>query len=168
MAITPTGLPAWVRSNNHTHYGGHLNKTNYQSQDAVNPRTDVTAQNLCRMAADLEAVQRTADLASLTFQCVDGGSPAAPTILDSDSMWDALPTPTRNGNGDVTFQWANSYTDPYGQSGAVTIAHAIPTLHGATAGQCTVELVDARTVRVRAFDAAGAALSNAKVSLEIS
>lgn len=166
MALTPSGSPAWVRTNDHTAYGGDVNKANYQSQGSVNPRTDLTAENICRLAADLAAIARTAPLARLAYTCNDA-APAAPTITSSGSMWAQDPTPTRNGNGDVTFTWAASYTDPYGVSGNVNIIGAKATLVGTTASEIPVELVDAHTVRVRAFDTAGAAISDAKVALVI-
>lgn len=140
MAVTPTGAPAWVRLSDHTTYGGNTNKTNYQSQGAVNPRTDVTAEQFSRLVADLEALVRVGSFAVITFTCNDT-VPAAPTVDDYDSMAGTAPTGARVSSGVVTFTWDASYLDPYGVSGDIHIAHAIVT--GTSASQVgTVVLSD--------------------------
>jgi hypothetical protein len=174
MSIVPTGNPAWVRSNGHTAYGGNVNKVNYQSVGTVNPRTDLSAENLCRIAADLAAVARVSPFAVMTFTC-DDTTPAAPTINTYYAMAGSSPTPTRNGNGDVTFQWAGSYADDYGVVANANIIAATATVvtSGANTYVATVELLDANangvfeSVRVRVVDQAVAAVSNAKVCLTI-
>lgn len=179
MSVTPTGYPAWQRSSDHTVYGGHTDKTNYQSAGLVNGQTDVGAEAICRIAADLEAVHRTAAFCELRFLCNDS-SPAAPTIefvnqmtgIRSTSYAGAsppagFPSAARNGNGDVTLTWASSYNDPYGVAGTVNIVHGIPSLHGATPGDVTVDILTATTVRLRATNAAGAAIADARIGLEV-
>jgi hypothetical protein len=64
---TPTGLPAWTRTADHSTYGGDANKANYNDEPIVNPRTDVGADSFQRITADLAAVTRMADFAVLTF-----------------------------------------------------------------------------------------------------
>ena len=172
MSITPTGYPVWVRANGHTAYGGHINKTNYQSVGTVNPRTDLSAENLCRIAADLAAVARTAPFSVCTFQCSDA-VPAAPTLSTYYAMAGNQPTATRNGNGDVSFLWQDSYADDYGVIANANIVAAVGMVltPAATPGYVTTEISDADadgvndTVRVRVFDENGMAVSNAVVSL---
>lgn len=178
MTTTPSGAPAWVRTNTHEEYGGHLDKVNYQNQPAVNARTDLGAESLTRMAADLAMLARTAPFSIVTFTCDDSGT-GAPVVSAVNQMTgirstsyvgDAAPTGfpsgARNGNGDVTFTWAASYLDPYSVSGAVSIKHATVEVHGTTAAIKTVTIT-ATTVRVRLFNDAGAALSNAKATLKV-
>ena len=171
MSITPTGNPAWVRSNGHTAYGGDINKTNFQSIGTINPRTDLSAENICRIAADLAAVARTAPFAVMTYTCNDT-VPAAPTIASYFAMAGSAPTATRNGDGDVSFTWANSYADDYGVSGNAHIVAATATGYSPLfLSITTVELLDSNAdgifnrVRVRAFDELGAALLDPKITL---
>lgn len=172
MSIVPSGNPAWSRSNGHTAYGGNVNKVNYQSVGTVNPRTDVSAENICRMAADLAAVARTCPFSAMRFTC-DDVTPAAPTIDSYYAMAGSQPTATRNGPGDVSFEWANSYMDDYSVSANANIMGAIATVHSVAAADyiATVELIDGDadgvndTVRVRVVDGAGAAVLNPTVTL---
>ena len=130
-----------MRSNDHTAYGGNVNKANYQSVDSVNPRTDLSAENLARMAADLAAVARTSPFAVLTYTTNDS-SPAAPTIDDYDAMAGNNPTGARVGDGSVTFTWDASYNDPYSQSGDIHIIGATATVHGSNDSTPTITLSD--------------------------
>lgn len=169
---TPTGSPAWRKLNDHATYGGHTSKQNYQSQGAVNPLTDVTAEQFCRLASDVAALQRVAEFCLLTYTCNDA-APAAPTINEYDAMVSTVPTGTRNGNGDVTFRWLATYNDDYGVAGAFNIAHCLAAVVGSTACSVSYELIDAdvdglyESVRVRALTAAGAGLSDAKITLTV-
>src|SRR5262245_3366112 len=138
MTTVPTGLPAWTRTATHEQYGGHANKADYQGQGVVNPRTDVGAAHIARMAADLEAAVRTAPFAVLTIKNQDtqherldsGGrgtgfidpGPDAP-LIESPFMMTGVrtmsyagafphtgfPPAARNGTGDVTLTFASSY-----------------------------------------------------------
>lgn len=174
MSIVPSGNPAWSRSNGHSAYGGNVNKINYQSVGTVNPRTDVSAENICRIAADLAAVARTCPFATMTFTC-DDVSPAAPTIGSYYAMAGSSPTATRNGDGDVTFEWAASYLDDYGVSAAANIVSATACVHvlAMNVHIATVELIDSDadgindSVRVRVVDAAGAAVADPTVTLTV-
>lgn len=182
MSTTPNGYPAWVRSADHTTYGGHADKTNYQSQGVVNPQTDIGAEAFTRLVADLEAIQRTAPWCVLTVTCNDA-SPAAPTITvinqmtgvrtasySGDAAPSGYPSAARNGNGDVTITWATSYADPYGVTGTVHVAHATASAHGSSSASVAVALTDTNAdgfneaVRVRCWSA-GAALADATFTL---
>ena len=126
MSINPAGAPAWSRAADHTDYGGHVNKRNYQSQGAVNAQTDVTAEQITRIAADLAAAVRTAPFAVLSFTT---SSTAAPTVHPCRLMTGALATayagdvpPTgypsveATGADEVTITFAASYSDDYSVS----------------------------------------------------
>jgi hypothetical protein len=185
MAIVPTGAPAWVRSSDHTTYGGDQNKTNWHTQGATNPRTDVAAEAFCRLADDLAACMRTAPFCTLTMTC-DDATPANPSVTVVNQMTGVrvtsyaggsppagFPTCIRNGNGDVTITWATSYTDDYGVAGNVHIVHHEITAHGSVAlipvGVLTDTNVDGlnEAVRVRIFTTAGAAAASPTFSLSV-
>jgi hypothetical protein len=171
MAIIPTGQPAWTRTASHTNYGGHVNKRNYLSRGKIDALTDVGAEEICRMAADLEAIARTAPFATITFLCNDTFplSGDAPTIETAMLMTGVrltsyaggapptgYPSAARNGDGDVTFTFDASYSDAYGVAGAFAIKHAVGNVHGTTAGEAVFEILTATTLRVRLFDGASA------------
>lgn len=187
MSTVPVGDPAWVRTADHTVYGGSTDKTNWQSQGVTNPLTDVGAESFVRMCADLAAVSRTAPFATLTAQCFDS-APTAPIILIANQMTGVrlvaylgsaaptgFPSAVRNGNGDVTFTFANSYLDPYGVVGFLNIQHVECTCHGTAAVVPVVTISDADadgnndTIRVRCFAfPGGAAAANPKFTLSLS
>lgn len=178
MSITPTGAPAWTRQTSHVDYGGNVNKRNYMGQGVINALTDVGAEDFCRLCSDMAAVARTASMWVLTYQCKDS-SPAAPTVravcgmtgvqlvsYEGNAPPAGFPSAARNGNGDVTFTFDASYADDYGVSGAwapVTCNTSV----SATAAREATWVVSGSTVRVRVFDAAGAAVSDPLVSLEV-
>lgn len=179
-AIVPSGAPAWVRSNDHTVYGGNTEKTNYQSQGVVNPRTDVGAEAIARMAADLEACARTAAFCELTIQC-DDATPANPTVLVVNQMSGSrvvsyaggsppagFPYAIRVSNGVVDVNWASSYNDPYSVAGAVNIKHALAAAHGTSALATTCSVSSTTSVRVYVWNvAAGTAATSPKFTLEV-
>lgn len=180
MTTIPNGLPAWVRANSHTDYGGDVDKHNYLSQGVVDAQTDVGAEAICRLAADMEAIHRTAPFCKLQYLNNDS-SPAAPTInivhmqtgvrltsYAGNAAPTGFPSAARNGNGDVTFTFAASYLDPYGVSGPFQVSDAHADAIGSTVMIATPEIVSATTVRVRVTDGTGTALLNKTVQLEIS
>lgn len=175
--MTPDGSPAWMRVAAHTDYGGNTNKTNYLSRGVIDALTDVGAEALCRIAADLEACVRTCPFATITYLCSDS-APAAPTIeviymmtgvRITSYLGSAAPTgfpsAARNGAGDVTFTFASTYSDPYAVSGAFAPSHAIAGVHGTTAGEAPC-VISGQTVRVRGFNGASA-LSNPRITLQV-
>ena len=136
MAITPTGSPAWVRAMSHEDYGGHTDKTNWQSQGVVNPRTDVGADAFSSLCSHLAACARTAPFCVISLTLNDT-SPAAPTVNSVRMMTGVrstsyaggsaptgFPTCTRVSDGVAYITFASSYDDPYGIAGAYTPAHA--------------------------------------------
>lgn len=178
MAITPAGAPAWTRTASHTQYGGHPNKENYLSQGVIDAETDVGAEHIARLAADLEAMARTAPFATITFLCNDS-SPGAPTIESvfmmtaiqsvpyaGDSPPTGLPEATRSGTGHVVFTFADEYTDPYGVTAPFIPTHALANVHGSTAADATVD-VSGQTVTVRVFNNAGSAIADKRVTLTV-
>src|SRR5689334_20554830 len=119
MAIQPTGAPAWTRTASHVHYGGDVNKENYLSRGVIDATTDVGAAELCRLAADIEAIVRTLPFATITYLCNDA-APAAPTILSVYMMTGielvsyaggspptGMPSGSRTGTGHNVFTFAS-------------------------------------------------------------
>ena len=178
MAITPTGAPAWTRQTSHVDYGGNVLKRNYMGGGVVNALTDVGAEDFCRMCSDLASVARTAAVWVITYVCSDA-APAAPTIEVANGMTGVrlvsyvgsaaptgFPSAARNGNGDVTFTFAATYSDDYGVAGAWVPVTADAGLHGTTGGAAPC-VISGSTVRVRAISHAAAAISDARVTLEV-
>jgi hypothetical protein len=178
MTITPSGSPAWARTADHSHYGGHTDKRNYQSQGVTNPRTDVGAEAIVRQAADTAAAVRTAKFASITYTNNDS-SPAAPTvsglemmtgIVQSPYAGDAPPTgfpgAVRVGAGHVKFTFASSYTDEYGVAASFSPRRAKASGHGSAFVNCTC-VVSGQDVDVYCWDAAGVALAGKTVTLTV-
>ena len=174
MTITPTGLPAWYRTANHQVYGGHTDKRNYQGQDAVNPLTDVTAANWCRMATDLAAVVQTAPFAIITMTLNDSGT-TDPTVNSYTAMSGATPTVARVSDGVATITWSDSYSDEYGVSHDIDFTEAEASCHydNSTAGFAAAALSDSSSngknnrVTVTVEDAAGNALTDQKVTIVV-
>jgi hypothetical protein len=179
MAIVPSGVPPWVRTNDLTHYGGHPNKENYLSRGSIDPLTDVDASQFSRLASDVAALQRVAQFCTLTILCNDS-VPAAPTVeyvhmqtgvtaisYAGDDPPDGFPSAERVSNGVVDITFDSSYTDPYNVSGAFSITHLIPGLISTSAGEAIAERVSSTVVRLRAFNSAGSAVSNARMTLSV-
>lgn len=172
MSIVPSGNPAWVRTNAHTAYGGNINKTNFQSIGTINPRTDLSAENICRIAADLSAVARTCPFAVMTFDCFDT-VPLPPNILAYYAMAGSAPTRVRNGIGDVTFTWQNSYTDDYGVAGNFSIIAFTLASQGSSLAFVNAVRIDPdadsrfNQLNVRISDNAGVPIPDARVALSI-
>lgn len=168
MAIIPNGLPAWTRTASHTNYGGHINKRNFLSRGVVDALTDVGAEAICRLAADLEAMARTAPFAAITY--LNRDTLTTTPLIESVHMMTGVrltsyaggvaptgfPSAARNGNGDATFTLASSYTDAYGVAGTFAIKHACCSVHGTGAGEGVVEILTSTTLRVRLFNGASA------------
>jgi hypothetical protein len=170
--IVPTGSPAWVHANNHETYGGNVNKENYQALDSINGRTDVSAQEFVRGAADLAAMQRTASFCTLVYRCFDT-IPGAPRVESYLAMAGSTPTPARVSNGRVTWTWLASYSDPYSQTGLLHIVgctYAVEGIGGRNAGYVLsdpdINGYNER-VEVAAFDDAGVALVDPVVTLTV-
>ena len=179
MPVIPTGVPAWLRQNSFASYGGDLEKRNFASRGVINPKTDVGAEAFSRITADLAACALTAPAAVMTILC-DDTPPAAPTVEYASLMTGVrttsylgsspptgFPAVTRNGNGDLSITFSASYSDPYGISGAFTAKHVRAQLNGSVAGMATATIISATIVRVRAFVAAGTAMSNARVTVVV-
>jgi len=179
MPIVPDGVPLWVRSVDFAHYGGNTEKANYLSRGAIDALTDVDATQFARLTADAAAIARVSPFCVLTLTCRDSGS-LAPEITYvhmatgvrlvsyfGDSAPTGFPSAARNGNGDVTVTFASSYSDAYSVTGAFSISHAkVGVIHTAVA-RAVAQVATSTTVRIRAFDASDAALSNATMTLSV-
>lgn len=180
MPVVPNGLPAWTRTASFEQYGGDVDKRNFASRGAINPKTDVGAEAFSRMVADLAAVARTAPFLVARVRCNDSFSPGPPSIewcammtgiravsYVGNSPPAGFPAFARNGDGDITITLAASYVDPYGVAGAVSIQQATAQLNGSLAGTATGEPLTATTARFRAFVAAGTAKQDARMTITI-
>lgn len=178
MPVTPTGSPAWTRTADYTQYGGHANKENYLGRGPIDALTDVGAEEFSRAAADLAACARSAPFAILDITCNDT-SPAAPTFnyvammtgirttsYAGGSPPTGFPGGDRNSAGSISIHFESSYTDEYGVAGSFTPRLVSVSLAGQTPGMCTWE-ISGSTVVLYAFSDAGAALSDARITVEV-
>ncbi len=176
--MTPTGRPAWARSVTHLDYSGHPQKRNYQSQGVVNPRTDVGAEGFTRLVADAEATTRTAPMISMRYTNRDG-TPDTPLVLsaymmvgvslsgyEGDLAPDSFPDGARNGTGDVTFTFDSSFLDAYGISEPFVPTQCLVSCEGTTFASATY-VISGQTLRIRVWNAAGAALADKNVSVVV-
>lgn len=179
MAIVPAGLPVWSNTSSHTYYGGNTEKQDYLNQGPIDALTDIAANEWVRAAEDLAATARTADFAVIQYTNNDG-SPAAPTINTAklmtgenlagyagDAAPAGFPSAARNGTGDVTFTFASTYTDAYGVTQALTIRGAQATVNTTTIGHDATASWSGQTVTVKVTNAAGTAVADQDVTLEI-
>lgn len=176
---TPSGSPAWTRTATHTIYGGNLNKRNLLSVGAIDAQTDLTAEQLARIAADLAAIVNVAPFMVIRYTNNDT-SPAAPTIQSiygqtgvvttpyaGDTPPTGFPSAARNGNGDVTFTFASSYTDPYGVSGSHSLGMALLTASSSSARQTTYETVGGTGIRCHIYNGTGTATTDDTATLMV-
>lgn len=179
MAIVPTGSPLWARTVDIAHYGGNVEKSNYLSRGAIDALTDVDAEQFARLTADAAAIARVTPFCTLTLTCEDS-DPGAPTITyvhmatgvrlvsyDGGAAPTGFPSASRNGTGDVTVTFASTYSDAYGVSGAFSISHAKACVVHTAVARAVAQVATSTTVRLRAFDASDAALSNATMTLTV-
>ncbi len=179
MPIVPQGSPLWERTVDFAHYGGNVEKSNYLSRGAIDALTDVDAEQFARLTADAAAMARVAPFCVGTVTCRDSGS-LAPEFnyvhmatgvrlltYSGDAPPTGFPSGSRNGTGDITITFASSYADPYAVSGDFAISHAkVGVVHTAVA-RAVAQVVTDTTLRLRAFDASDAALSNAKFTFSV-
>lgn len=180
MAVVPTGSPAWTRTVSIEHYGGHVDKENYLSRGAINPLTDVSAEEFSRMVADQAAAVRTADFAVILVECNDGAT-ADPTIhwaslmtgvrstsYEGDAAPAGFPACERISNGVIRFTFDSSYEDEYGVSAAFAPASARATVQydEVTTGLARTS-VSGQLVTVSVLTLGGSALSDQIVLVRV-
>jgi hypothetical protein len=160
MTTTPSGLPAWARTNDFTAYGGNLNKRDYNDLPIVNPQTDVSAAQISRIAADLEAVARMADFCQITVTMGSGSE--APTVTECRMMtgiYDGagysgtspptgFPRVTGVSDGVVDITFSGAYYDAYSVAsvfqptfcGASIVSNSASLAQSMTSGTDTVRI----------------------------
>lgn len=137
--MTTYGTPPWNRTMVLEDYGGHANKRNYGGRGVVDPRTDIDAGQVQRMAADLCAVARVAPFSVVT---VDGATTpnvthavvgAVETVSSGyvgSSPPAGMPTVTHVGTGHFKLVWEVSYSDASGDSANFVPSAAAPSIAG--------------------------------------
>lgn len=176
MAIVPTGVPAWVRTVSIGHYGGHADKQNYLSRGAIDPLTDVDAEEFVRATADLAAIVRTGPFAIITYTNGDTSPPTVESVLmmtgvrltsyAGDTPPTGFPGGAGLGAGHATFTFEASYLDEYGVTGAFAVTGAKATVHGSDFAVASVE-ISGNVVTVRCKDAAGLDVGSKRVTLQV-
>lgn len=148
--MTTAGTPPWNRTMVLGDYGGSVDKRNYGGRGVVDPRTDIDAGQVNRMAADLTAVARTAAFSVVT---VDGAASPAVTYAvvgpvetvstgyPGGSPPSGFPTVTHVGTGHLKLVWETTYADASGVSADFTPVAAAPSIAGATSDICTTSAI---------------------------
>jgi hypothetical protein len=127
--------PLWARTSSATDYGGHPNKRDYGETGCVNALTDVSAEQIKRMAADLAAVART--IASWrgvlsrsgTTITVSGSRPLwADTVVpyDGSAAPTGHPSAALTDTDEVTLTFPATATDEYGNEAAISVLACFP------------------------------------------
>ncbi len=176
---TPTGEPLWTRAAGFGNYGGHVNKRNHLSQGAIDPETDVTAEQLKRLSADLAAVARVTPFGFFVVQCNDT-SPAAPTVTqahmatgvrltsyEGDAAPTGFPTLARVSDGRFTITFSSSYSDEYSVSGAFIVQPGVANNISTGGGAASVTKNSSTQLEILARDSGGAADADALVSFTV-
>lgn len=173
---TPNGLPYWSRTASAELYGASAGKADYQTPGAINARTDVSAAQFLRLAADLAGIARVTPVAAVHWTCNDS-APAAPTILHGscgatrssasyagDAAPAGLPSATRLGTGSIRIVLPSTSEDDFLVTSPVEPVIWIPTQLNA-AGFITVSQVGSRTFDVSSFNPSSVALANTTCSI---
>lgn len=177
---TPAGEPAWDGSATAATYGGNADKKDYQGLGSINPRTDISAAQFLRMAADLAACARTAAFSSVALTCSDT-SPDAPTVnaasqmtgeasngYDGDNPPSGFPTFTRVSNGKVQGVWPSNPSDDYSVSAAFAIKFVrADVVNSGSFSSVRIEKVNDTTFTFEALDSGASAISDAEMHIEV-
>jgi hypothetical protein len=174
MSVIPTGHPYFTRAAGHANYGGHVDKRNHLSQGVIDPETDVSAQQLARLATDLASIARVAPFAYMVVQCNDT-SPAAPTVVlanmgtgissagyEGDAPPSGFPTLARVSDGRFTITFDSTYTDDYGVSGSFIVQPGMGNVISAAESSITIIRTSATVLNYYLWDGAGAALDDGR------
>lgn len=181
MSIVLETPPAWTKTPDIGRYGGHVSKRDFLDIGEVNPLTDYAAKHICRTAADVAAVIRTATFVSLTLTCRDTAvlNPLVHNVaIQSGDILDVeysggspptgYPTVTRVSNGVVLVTLSSSYSDPYGTAGSFKVRFPHGGAHGSPMATVQPEIISDTSCKFYVFDAAGAALIDRKITVELS
>lgn len=178
MTVIPTGHPLWTRAAGHVNYGGNENKRNHLSQGVVDPETDVSAQQLARLATDLASIARVAPFGYMVVQCNDS-SPQAPQVVlanmannvstgyEGDAAPTGFPTLARVSNGRFSVTFASTYADDYGVSGAFILQPGTGSVISSAEASVTFIRNNDTTMNVYLWDASNNALADGRCCFTI-
>lgn len=175
---TPNGYPIWSRTSDFTVYGGATDKANYQSQGAVNPRTDITAEQFMRLVEDVAECARTAAFCQMSITCNDATS-AHPTVnwvrmgtgvrstsYTGNAPPAGFPTAERISDGCVRVTFDAEYADAYGVTADFTPTHVVSA--PASAGCAYVSwVISSGDLVLRAYDSTGTADADSTFTVEV-
>lgn len=135
--------PIIDRSKTALDFGGHPQKQNYMGRGAVNPKTDITAQNVNNIA-ELCAVRNRMQPLARVLCDASGNVLAALTAWGNYSAYAVGATPTdgivtaKTGTGTYTLTFPNTVTGWDGASRTVTPGTAVPVASVASTSATTV------------------------------
>lgn len=170
----PTGSPAWARASTLQSYGGDLNKVDYGNIGVVSPKTDVSADHLRRIIADLSAVSRAAPLCKIVFVCHEAAHPTVAFVSGMFGVYTGagyaggsppagFPSVTRSALGQYVVTLSASYSDAFGVSYATNVNAALASVNtSAESALANPVIVSARFVYVYTFVTATSAATGEK------
>lgn len=160
-----SGSPPWLRTVVFTDYGGHANKRNYGGRGVVDPRTDIDAGQVQRMASDLASITRVMPFASLRILPNGTGVPTVyyakvgPVLTSGSYTGDAppagMPTVTRSNTGVFIVDFPATYTDESGATAAFGPIMAAASIASSTGIGTASAYISAGNVYVYTYDVSG-------------
>ena len=128
--MTVSGSPPWNRTMVWQDYGGDPEKRNYNGRGVVDPRTDIDAGQVQRMAADMACACRTMPFAVLHVTPNGTSTPVvtsaivgpvpAPASYTGNTPPSGMPTVARSSAGSYGHTFPSPYVDPAGSSAEFT------------------------------------------------
>lgn len=169
--ITPDGLPAFTRTATPSLYGAVPGLHDLGGVGAVNAKTDITAAEYARLAADTASAVRSAPLLWMTLQIATSPSNSV-TVLQCQPMWDIASgsypggTPPSGSYPTVTFDGSLialtfgsletlvdgvlylRAADEYGVQGDFHITSAVASVANSGGSQPSIEIVSGVSVAI--------------------
>lgn len=150
MANT-TALPLWVSPVSLEDLGGGLNKRNYAEQPVVNPETDVDCKQYNGNCDATANMSRTSEFARL--QATLGAPPSITSYRGQHGIGlTHAPSIARLSPGLYRLTWSSTYTDRFGQVGAINLKTVRVQVHGSTPLIAQPTITGANTVEVRVWN----------------
>jgi hypothetical protein len=153
-----------------TDYGGHANKRNYGGRGVVDPRTDIDAGQVQRMAADLAAIGRVMPFASLRVIPNGTGVPTVyraqvgPVLTSNGYVGNAppagMPTVTRSNTDVYIVDFPATYTDEAGVTAAFSPIMAAASIAASTGIGTASAYISAGNVYVYTYDVSGSPVAS--------
>lgn len=170
MATEPaSGFATFEAPMSHETFGGHTEKENYGGVPVLNPLTDTDVTqgvDACRTLARAQWLMAFAKL-RITIGTNQGTTSITRYKGQNGVGLSHAPTITWQATGRAQLVWGTTYTDEYDITGTLDITEATGYGIGTAFLNVTCDIVNAYTVNVYFWDAAGSAVSSRSAKIEI-